>query len=104
MRFGTRERFITDHRLADMVLPLPVSAGSTDMAMISARAASGTCTQNMARQPASGIRSPPSDGPSAVPSAETVPSRPIARPTRSSFAVWRISAIGSVIRKAAPTP
>lgn len=77
MRFGTRERFITDHRLADMVLPLPVSAGSTDMAMISARAASGTCTQNMARQPASGIRSPPSDGPSAVPSAETVPSRPI---------------------------
>ena len=40
----------------------------------------GTVTRKIARQPSRGDQQPPSDGPSAVPIADIVPSRPMARP------------------------
>ena len=86
----------------DVFLP-PVS-GSVAAASPSASKPSGTCTQKMPCQPNSGRIPPPSVGPSAVPSADTVPSSPMAWPTRASEAVSRISAMASVIRKAAPMP
>ena len=41
---------------------------------------SGTLTRKIARQPSPAIRTPPSDGPRAVPIADIVPSSPMALP------------------------
>ena len=44
---------------------------------------SGTLTRKIARQPKPAISTPPSEGPSAVPTADIVPSSPMALPVLS---------------------
>ena len=61
-------------------------------------------TRKIACQPSAEISTPPSDGPSAVPIADTVPSRPIALPVRSFGTVSPTNAIVSAIMAAAPSP
>ena len=65
---------------------------------------SGTLTRKMARQPSPAINTPPSDGPSAVPIADIVPSSPMALPVFAFGTVSPTNAIVSAIMVAAPTP
>ena len=58
-------------------------AGKVRYARSKARMPSGTLTRKIARQPRPAIRTPPSDGPSAVPIADIVPSSPMALPVLS---------------------
>ncbi|MNM92592.1 hypothetical protein D3C81_1049300 [compost metagenome] len=60
--------------------------------------------RKIACQPKAPINTPPSDGPSAVPTADVVPSSPIARPARSFGTDSPTSAIVSAIIMAAPKP
>ncbi|MNX52362.1 hypothetical protein D3C86_830420 [compost metagenome] len=59
---------------------------------------------NAARQPRSPISTPPSEGPNAVPMADTVPNRPIADPIRSLGTTSRAIESGKAKRIAPPTP
>ncbi len=65
---------------------------------------SAAVTRKIARQPGPAISPPPSDGPSAVPMAETVPSSPMALPVLSFGTVSPTSATVSAIKTAAPRP
>jgi hypothetical protein len=65
---------------------------------------SGTMMRKIARQPYPAIRMPPSDGPSAVPIADIVPSKPMALPVFSFGMVSPTSAMASAIMIAAPIP
>ena len=60
--------------------------------------------RKIACQPKLPISTPPSDGPSAVPTADIVPSSPIARPARSFGTDSPTSAIVNAIIMAAPKP
>ena len=60
--------------------------------------------KNSACQPTPAINRPPSEGPSAVPMADTVPSRPMALPVLSWGTVCATKAIVSTIITAAPSP
>jgi hypothetical protein len=57
-----------------------------------------------ARQPAAAISMPPSEGPSAVPMADIVPSRPMALPVLALGTVSPTKAIVRTIMMAAPRP
>ena len=65
---------------------------------------SGTLTRKMARQPKPEISKPPRDGPSAVPIADIVPSRPMALPVLPFGTVSATKAMVSAIMIAAPMP
>ena len=65
---------------------------------------SGTLTRKIARHPSPAIRRPPSEGPSAVPVADIVPSSPMARPVSAFGTVSPTSATVRAIRMAAPRP
>ena len=65
---------------------------------------SGTLTRKIARQPSPAIRMPPSDGPSAVPTADIVPSSPIALPVLAFGTISPTNAMLSAIMMAAPRP
>ena len=65
---------------------------------------SGTLTRKIARQPSPAIRTPPSDGPSAVPIADIVPSSPMALPVLAFGTVSPTNAMVSAIMTAAPRP
>ena len=58
----------------------------------------------MARQSSVAIRTPPSEGPSAVPIADIAPSRPMALPVFSFGTVPPTKAMVSAIIAAAPRP
>ncbi len=61
-------------------------------------------TAKTAGQPKPAINAPPSEGPSAVPTADTVPSSPIALPVRSFGTRSPTIAMVSAIMTAAPRP
>ena len=61
-------------------------------------------TRKIACQPGPAISAPPSDGPSAVPIADIVPSSPMALPVRSFATVSPTSAMARAIMIAAPRP
>ena len=78
--------------------------GRDRRARTKARMPSGTLTKNIARQLAPAISRPPSDGPRAVPSADIVPSNPMALPVRALGTVAPTIAMASAIMMAAPKP
>ncbi len=80
------------------------SAGRWRYASSSVTTPSGTLTRNIARQPNPEISAPPSDGPSAVPIADIVPSSPIAPPVLSFGTVSPTNAMVRAIMTAAPSP
>ncbi len=61
-------------------------------------------TRKIARQPYPAISTPPSDGPSAVPIADIVPSSPMALPVLACGTVSATRAMVSAIMIAAPQP
>ena len=65
---------------------------------------SGTLTRKIARQPSPAISRPPSDGPSAVPIADIVPSSPMALPVLAFGTVSPTKAMVRAIMMAAPRP
>lgn len=64
----------------------------------------GTLIRKMAGQPSPAIRTPPSDGPSAVPIADMVPSSPMGLPVFSLEMVSLTNAMVRAIMMAAPSP
>ncbi|MCY1532382.1 hypothetical protein D9M68_676560 [compost metagenome] len=60
--------------------------------------------RKMARQPNPAIRTPPSDGPRAVPFADIVPSNPMALPVFAFATVSPTNAMVRAIIMAAPRP
>jgi hypothetical protein len=80
------------------------SAGRNRCAITRAAAPSGRLTRKIARQPIHAIRRPPSEGPSAVPTADIVPRSPIAAPVLSFATVSPTNAIVSASMTAAPRP
>ncbi|MDT4856514.1 hypothetical protein FQZ97_909070 [compost metagenome] len=80
------------------------STGRKRRTSSTARMPSGTLMRNMSCQPNPAIRAPPSDGPSAVPTADMVPSKPMALPARALGTESATDAIVRAIMIAAPKP
>ncbi|MCY1554516.1 hypothetical protein D9M68_910910 [compost metagenome] len=80
------------------------SGGRWRWAIARANRPSGTLIQNTAFQPQTPINRPPRVGPSAVPTADTVPSSPMALPAWCLGTRSLTRAMVSAIMVAAPRP